>query len=588
MKVLFKSVLFLTMLCLQFQTGFAVDACVVSRLGSQKKASEPVYQNAVVAADHPLASQAGLEILKRGGNVVDAAVATSFALSVVRPASCGIGGGGFMVIWNAQTQQAVTLDYRERAPQQATRNMFVEKNNPAKTGNALSRKGHLAVAVPGTVAGLCYAQKQHGILKLKTVLQPAIRLARAGIRPDAHQQSIQRSTLREFRNNQEHRKRFQTLYEKYLNSGKEWNADDRFHSPLLEVLERIAERGSDGFYRGPVARALVAESRRGGGLLIPEDLACMQPVVRKSLRGRFDGLEIISMPPPSSGGVALLESLNILSAYEREHPNRRLDKLGLNTPAYLHLLTEAMKHAFADRAAFLGDADFANVPVERLVRRSYAERLAAKIDENRTKPLKEYGRYLPVDDAGTSHFSIIDHHGNAVACTETINTRFGSFVVEPKYGIVLNNQMDDFAAVPGQPNHFGLIQSEANSVQPGKKPLSSMTPTIVIKDGKAVFALGASGGPRIISSTLQVLLNMTRFGMSPSEAVNQPRIHHQWIPNTLFVEEPLFEKIRNPLEQRKHAVQRRNHLAAVQAVSRRQDGLRGASQPSKQGKPAGY
>jgi len=250
--------------------------------------------------------------------------------------------------------------------------------------------------------------------------------------------------------------------------------------------------------------------------------------------------------------------------------------------------TERRLLSVADRAAFLGDADFANVPVERLIRRSYAERLVAKIDENRTKPLKEYGRYLPVDDAGTSHFSIIDHHGNAVACTETINTVFGSYVVEPKYGIVLNNQMDDFAAIPGQPNAFGLIQSEANSVQPGKKPLSSMTPTIVIKDGKAVFALGASGGPRIISSTLQVLLNMTRFGMSPAEAINQPRIHHQWLPNVLFVEEPLFEKIRKPLEQRKHSVQRRNHLAAVQAVSRRQDGLRGASQPSKHGKPAGY
>ncbi|MCH7990284.1 MAG: gamma-glutamyltransferase, partial [Planctomycetes bacterium] len=231
MKLLFKSVLFFTVFCVQFQTGFAVDPGVVGRLESRTTQSEPVYQNAVVAADHPLASQAGLEILKRGGNVVDAAVATSFALSVVRPASCGLGGGGFMVIWNASTQQAVTLDYRERAPQQATRNMFVDKNRPAKTGNALSRKGHLAFAVPGTVAGLCYAQKQYGTLTLKTVLQPAIRLAKAGIRPDTHQQSIQKSILREFRNNPQHRKRFQTLYKKYLNNGKEWNAADRFYSP---------------------------------------------------------------------------------------------------------------------------------------------------------------------------------------------------------------------------------------------------------------------------------------------------------------------------------------------------------------------
>ena len=559
-----------------------------SDVESRTDDSETVYQHAVVAADHPLASQAGLEMLKRGGNIVDAAVATSFALSVVRPASCGIGGGGFMVIWNAGTQEAVVLDYRERAPRNATHNMFVDPDDPAKSKNELSQKGHLAAAVPGTVAGLCYAQKHYGLLDLKTVLQPAIRLATNGVQPDAFDRSVQKSTLQQFEKHPDYRSRYGVLYEKYLNNGKVWKPDERFYSPQRKVLERIAERGADGFYRGPVAEALVAESRRGGGLFSLEDLSSMRPVDRKPLRGRFDGFEIITMPPPSSGGVALLESLNILTAYERLYPHRRLRKLGHNSGDYLHLLAEAMKHSFADRAEFLGDADFAKVPVDRLIHRTYAQRLAEHIDEKVTRPLKDYGRYLPVNDAGTSHFSIIDNHGSAVACTETINTVFGSFVVEPKYGIVLNNEMDDFASVPGLPNAFGLIQSEANSVQPGKKPLSSMTPTIIIQDGKAVSALGASGGPRIISSTLQVLLNMTRFGMSPAEAINQPRIHHQWLPNVLFAEDSLYENRRQFLEQRRHVVHRRNHLATVQAVSRGCDGLRGASQSSKHGRPAGY
>ncbi|HUG94009.1 MAG TPA: gamma-glutamyltransferase [Planctomycetaceae bacterium] len=552
------------------------------------RSAERIYQHAVVAADHPLASEAGREILDRGGNVVDAAVATSFALSVVRPASCGIGGGGFMVIWDAKKQQAVALDYRERAPAGATRDMFVDPDNPKRPQGDLSRKGQLAVAVPGTVAGLCYASRTYGRLPLRAVLAPAIRLAREGVPVDDHDRQVQKDVLAAFAEHEQYRQRFAPLYQKYLNGGTPWQAGDRFHSPQADVLEAIAERGPDAFYGGPVAEAIVAEMQRGGGLITAADLAGMRPVARQPLQADFDGRHIVTMPPPSSGGVALIETLNLLAASAQAQPDAAVRRADHQSPERLHLLAESFKHAFADRAAFLGDTDFARVPVERLTSADYARRLAARIDRERTQPPAAYGSHALGDDGGTSHFSIIDRDGNAVACTETINTAFGSFVVEPRFGIVLNNEMDDFSAVPGQPNAFGLVQSEANAVEPGKKPLSSMTPTIVVEDGRAVHALGGSGGPRIISSTLQVLLNLTRHGMQPEQAVRLPRIHHQWFPDVLSVEDPLYGEVRGPLERRGHKVERRNRLAVVQAVSRSPDGLRGASDPRKGGRPAGY
>ena len=542
----------------------------------------PVWQHAVVAADHALASEAGVEMLRRGGNVVDAAVATAFTLSVVRPYSSGIGGGGFMVIWDAANERAVAIDYRERAPQQASRDMFLDDPDSSRTG-------HLAVGVPGHVAGLCYALEKYGTLDRRTVLAPAIRAAREGVPVDEHDRETQASVLRAFAEQPEYRERFAALWTHYLNEGTPWREGDRFYSPQGKVLERIAERGAAAFYTGPVAEALVAESRRGGGLLTLEDLAAMKPVERRPLRGHFAGLTLLTMPPPSSGGVALLETLNIVRAYEGSHPGFRLQAAGQNGPDYVHLLTEGLKHAFADRAEFLGDADFAEVPVERLTSREYAARLAARIDPQRTKPPEAYGRYLPVEDGGTSHFSIIDGKGNAVACTETINTLYGSFVVEPEYGIVLNNEMDDFAAVPGRPNAFGLIQSEKNAVAPGKKPLSSMTPTIgVDEQGRARLAVGASGGPRIISATLQVFLNMTLFEMPPEQAVAAPRLHHQWLPDTLYLEPPLFEQAGAALGEREHSVRSTSGVGVSQAVLRTEEGVQGASDPRKGGRAAGY
>ncbi|MFQ5732632.1 MAG: gamma-glutamyltransferase, partial [Planctomycetaceae bacterium] len=495
-----------------------------------------------------------------------------------------IGGGGFMVIWNAEKREAVALDYRERAPKRATRKMFLGPKRHGGPRNAASRRGHLAVAVPGSVAGWCYAQKQYGRLPLAEVMAPALRAARDGVPVDAVMRTTQRSLRKQFADDPKLATRFAALKRLYLTRKRA----DRFFSPQRKVLERIAAHGRDGFYKGPVADAIVAEMKAGGGLISQADLAAMRPVVRKPLRGEFDGMSLLTMPPPSSGGVALLQMLNTLRAYETRHPERSLKKLVHNREQTVHLLTEIMKHAFADRAAYLGDADFVNVPVRKLIGRQYAKTLSQRIDGDRTHPPKYYGRFQPVDDAGTSHFCVLDAKGNAVSCTETINTAYGSLVVEPKYGIVLNNEMDDFAAVPGKPNAFGLIQSAANAVAPRKKPLSSMTPTILVKDGRAVYVVGASGGPRIISSVLQVLLNMSRYAMPPADAVSRPRFHHQWLPNVLYAEKGLYEKLRTPLAKRGHTVTLRNNLSATQAAMRSKDGLRAAGDPRKHGRAAGY
>jgi len=338
---------------------------------------------------------------------------------------------------------------------------------------------------------------------------------------------------------------------------------------------------------GMVAPIDLAEMQRGGGLVTLDDLAAMKPVVREPLAGKFGPHAVLSMPPPSSGGIALLETLNILAALEARNPQAGIDKLSHNAPLYLHLLAESFKHAFADRATYLGDGDFAKVPIARLTSREYANELARRIDLARTQPPEAYGRFVTADDGGTSHFSILDARGNAVACTETINTHFGSYVVEPKFGIVLNNEVDDFTSLPGVPNAFGLIQGEANSIEPGKRPLSSMTPTILVRDGRAEFVVGASGGPRIITATAQVLLNRVRYEMSPAIAVDAPRIHHQWAPDTLQVEANSL--VTPELKAMGHQLRVGGDGAVVQAASRDRDGrLRGASDRRKGGRAAGF
>lgn len=538
------------------------------------------FENAVVAADHPLASQAGLEMLQAGGNVVDAAVASSFALSVVRPASCGLGGGGFMVIWNAKEQKAMALDYRERAPLASTADMYKDKS---KTEPA-SMRGPKACGVPGTVAGLCYAAEKYGSLPLSRLLEPAIRYAKEGFAVDAGRVANQKSTLAKFQKFGSYETQYNLLLDGYLNSGTPLSPGDNWKSPQLKTLELIAEKGRAGFYSGPVAKAIIETSE----LITQQDLSRQHPVQRSPLRGSLNGREVLTMPPPSSGGVALVQMLNILEAWEKQHPGKSLTSIGHNSPTYVQLVTEAMKHAFADRAEFLGDTDFADVPIQKLISKDYAYRIARRIDLERTLEPKEYGRFFAASDSGTSHLSVIDKDGNAVACTETINLTYGSFVVVPEFGFILNDEMDDFAARPGEPNAFGLIQSAANAVAPRKKPLSSMTPTIVIEDGKAVAATGASGGPRIITATMQVLLNQVRFGLKPQAAINQPRLHHQWSPNRLSLEAKLHDQVSKHLQKRGHEVSRSSGVGVSQSVGRIDGKLYGGSDPRKLGRPAGY
>lgn len=542
------------------------------------------YEHAVVAADHRLASEAGVEILRQGGNVVDAAVAVAFTLSVVRPESCGIGGGGFMVIWDAERKEGTALDYRERAPAAATRDMFLQTD--ADGVRVSSERGGLAVGVPGEVAGLLYALEHYGTMSREEVLAPALRIARSSVEMDATMRETLDEVARDFQRTPQLQETFPGLRAAYVS--QEGRERGLFRSPLVDVLQRIADLGFDGFYRGDVGAAIVAEVQRRGGIVTGEDLAHMAPVVREPLMGSLDELTVVTMPPPSSGGVALLQTLNILAAWDAAHPEQPFSHMQRDSADYVHLLTEAFKHSFADRAEYLGDRDFVEVPVERLISRDYAAALAERIDLQRTFPPQHYGRFMLEDDAGTSHFSIIDARGNAVACTETINTSYGSYVVVPEFGIVLNNEMDDFTAVPGEPNAFGLIQSAANAVEPGKKPLSSMTPTILVRDGRAEYVAGASGGPRIITATAQVLLNMSRHGMTPAEAVAAPRLHHQWLPDQLLLERAWPDELDAELQNRGHVVKRRGGLAASQAASGTDAVLQGGSDPRKGGTPAGW
>lgn len=575
--------------CLRWRVRAAlsafVGAVVVSTAALVVAQEDPIFRDGVVAADHPAASAAGASILRQGGNVVDAAVATSFALSVVRPASCGVGGGGFMVIWNSENQSATALDYRERAPAAATPNMYLSTGSGEFTESG-SVRGASAAGIPGTVAGLCYAAEKYGSLPLATLLQPAIQLCRDGVPVDQHDLDVQASALQKIKSHPGYESRFALLLRLYLNNGKPWKKGDRFFSPQRAILEMIAEQGAAAFYRGRFAEALVTAVAADGGIISLADLESRVAVERQVLRGTFHGHQIVTMPPPSSGGIALLQSLQSLEAWE-QRSGKSLADLKHNSADYVHVVSEALKHAFADRAEFLGDTDFVQVPVERLLSPEYASQIAARIDVQKTLPPQAYGRFFAAADAGTSHFSVMDSHGNAVACTETINLTWGSYTVVPEFGVLLNNEMDDFSARPGEPNAFGLIQSAANAVEPGKKPLSSMTPTIIVRDGKAVFACGASGGPRIITATLQSLLNGLLFDMSPQQAVSAPRFHHQWSPNELLLERTLASELSAPLTQRGHQIVTSSSLAASQSAGRSPSGLQGGSDPRKHGTPAG-
>jgi gamma-glutamyltranspeptidase/glutathione hydrolase len=556
-----------------------VFALLILLFGFSESASRrPVKAlNGMVVSSDSLATQVGVEILKKGGNAVDAAVAVGFALAVTYPQAGNIGGGGFMVIRMANGE-TVTIDFREKAPMKASENMFLDEN-----GNFVPEKsqvGHLSVGVPGSVAGLLLALEKYGTMSRREVLEPAIELAEKGF-------IVNEGLANAFKNAFEHFKKFPSTMRYFSKNGQPYSAGDRLvQKDLAKVLKLIRDKGRDGFYKGKVADLIVEEMKRGGGLITYEDLENYQPVLRKPVVGNYRGYEIISMGPPSSGGVCLIELLNILENFD-------LKKYGFGSSYTIHYLVEAMKRVYADRAEYLGDPDFVQIPLDKLLSKEYAKELASEIDTFYATPSSRIIRSVSPTSEGvhTTHYSVVDRWGNVVAVTTTINSYFGSMVAVDGAGFFLNNEMDDFSAKPGAPNQFGLLGSKANSIQPGKRMLSSMTPTIVLKNGKPFLVLGSPGGSTIITSVLQVILNVVDFGMNIQEAVDSPRIHHQWYPDQIFFERRgLPRDVIENLERRGHKlVERAGYQGEVQAILIDENGVKyGAVDPRGYGLAMGY
>ena len=516
----------------------------------------------LVVSDNELATRAGMEILKAGGNAVDAAVATAFALAVVDPSASGLGGGGFMVIYQAKEKKAHALDFRETAPAAARREHYLKDGKPVPS---LSLTGPLAVAVPGQVAGLADALKRFGTLPLATVMAPAIRYAMDGFPVRSRlRRALERQlpTIRQFPN----------LARLVLAKDEVPAEGERLRQRELgESLKAIADEGPQVFYQGSIGQAIANRLKKEGGVMTLEDLKSYKPVWREPIIGHYRNGLVITMPPPSSGGIALVQMLNVLNGYQ-------FGLMPHNSATYLHLIAETLKHAFADRAQHLGDPDFVQIPTARLTSKGYASWVRGRISSAKTQPPHYYGLgSLKAEKGGTTHLGVLDRFGNAVSSSLTINTQFGSKVLIPETGIILNNEMDDFSIHPGEPNVFGLIGADANSLQPRKRPLSSMTPTVIVEGERPVLVVGASGGPRIISATLQTILNVLDFGMPLKKAVESPRIHHQWMPDELVVEGGISPDTKKSLERLGHKVRERSSLGLVQAILVRRSQM--AAQP---------
>ncbi|MEQ5802326.1 gamma-glutamyltransferase [Halomonas sp. H10-9-1] len=507
----------------------------------------------MVATSHFLASEVARDVLAAGGNAVDAAVVAGFALAVTQPRSGNIGGGGFMLISDEESGEVIAIDYRETAPAAAFETMFQDQDGEAVTER--SRFTHLAAGVPGTVAGLALALEQYGTLSLAEALAPAIRLAEEGfVVPPRFVKGLNDT-----------RARFEawdaSMTTFFKEDGSAYQVGEVFRQPdLAATLRRIADQGAREFYEGETARLVVAEMERHGGLITAEDLAGYQPVIREPSHGTYRGHDIYAMSPPSSGGAHIVQMLNILEEYP-------IGELGFGSAESMHLMAEAMKRAYADRSEFLGDTDFIDVPLAGITSKEYAAELRAQIGDQAT-PSAEVAPGNPFDYESneTTHFSIVDDGGLAVSNTYTINFSYGSGIVVDGAGFLLNNEMDDFSAKPGVPNAYGLIGGEANKVEPGKRMLSSMTPTIVKRDGKNFLITGSPGGSRIITTTLQVLMNVIDHDMNIQSAVSAPRMHHQWLPDEIRIEAGFSPDTLSLLEQRGHTVSQQPAMGAAQSI----------------------
>jgi len=538
----------------------------------------------MVVAGHPLASQAGAAMLKAGGNAIDAMVAASFAISVVRPHSTGIGGGGFLIFHQKSSGKSLAFDFRERAPLQASETMYLDQKGEIKqrryrghTITAPSQEGHLAVATPGLVAGLVEMQEKYGSLPLATVMQPAIQIAERGF-------LVYPSLADAIEQNKEALGQYEGSKALLFPGGRQLKVGDTLKQlELAQSLKLIAKGGKAPFYQGEIRQKILAEIKAGQGILQQKDFTSYRVLQRPVVASTYRGHTIIGMPPPSSGGVHIAQMLHMLSA----------DKVSAhahNSPEAIHLLTEVMRRAFADRAAFLGDPDFVEVPMQKLLSPTYAANLRQGIDPSKASPsstIRPGGAAKP-ESRSTTHISVVDKDGNAASSTQTINTSFGSKVLARGTGIFLNNEMDDFSIRPGVPNAFGLVGGKANAIAPRKTMLSSMSPTIVLDPAKNVrLVLGSPGGPMIINATLQTIINTIDYKMPLADAVHAYRIHHQWLPDTLFLEENGFaSKTHDQLKKMGHTVSTRPRIGDVQAIANEGGQWIGVSDTRQEGQPA--
>ncbi|EKN6264423.1 gamma-glutamyltransferase [Yersinia enterocolitica] len=507
----------------KWNNPLAALALLVS--GALHAASTPAVEakNGMVVTSQYLASQVGTDILKMGGNAVDAAVAVGYAQAVVNPCCGNIGGGGFMTIHLADGTDTF-INFRETAPAAASADMYLDKEG--KVTKDASLYGYLAAGVLGTVLGMDSAQKKYGKLTRQQVMAPAIKLAREGFVLTRADTDILDTTVKRFRQDPESARIFLRKNGEALQPG-----DRLIQADLADTLTAISEKGPDAFYQGKIPQSVEAAAKKGGGILTTADFANYKITETAPITCSYRGYKFVSSPPPSSGGVTLCETLNVLEGYD-------LKSMGFNSAAYIHTLTEAMRHAYMDRNTFLGDPEFVKNPIDRLLSKSYAADIRKQIVANKATPSVEVQPGMqPHEKPETTHYSIVDHDGNAVSTTYTVNGRFGAVVIAPGTGFFLNDEMDDFTVKVGEQNLYGLVQGATNSIAPGKRPLSSMSPTLVTKDGKTFMVLGSPGGSRIITITLQTALNVIDHGMAPQEAVDAPRIHHQWLPDEVYYEQ---------------------------------------------------
>jgi gamma-glutamyltranspeptidase / glutathione hydrolase len=564
---------------LVFATVFALPATALARDAYVPAAAGSIHaitaEHGLVVAQEKIAADIGADILKQGGNAVDAAVATGFAMAVTYPRAGNIGGGGFMVIHLADRNQDIAIDYRETGPAAMTADIFLGANG--KPDNAKSRDSALGIGVPGTVAGLALALEKYGSGKftLAQILKPSIELARDGFVLTDDMADTLPQWYPRLAKWPASAKIFARADGKPLQEG-----DTLVQSDLAATLTAVAEQGPHGFYEGPVAEKLARAIHDAGGIMTVDDLKSYQPVIRAPVRGTYRGYDIVSMPLPSSGGTVLLETLNVLEGF-------RMSDLEQGSAASLHLLIEAMKRAYADRARYLGDPAFVNAPTNILLAKDYATKLRAEIDPERATPADKVTAALPPrEGSNTTHYSVVDSQGNAVANTYTLNFSYGVGMVAEGTGVLLNNELDDFTAAVGASNAFGLVGYEANLPGPGKRPLSSMSPTIVLKDNKPVLVTGSPGGSRIISTVLQVVVNVLDYHMDVAAAVAAPRLHHQWMPDDVKIEPGFPEEVLAELRAKGHSVTESMGYSSANSILVTANGLLGAPDPRTRGAEA--